>query len=214
MKRRAPIIALLALACAPALAGPGPSGPPPGPPPIVRIAEQLGLDDTQKSEAKRIMDEARARTDAAARQSMAEADAELANVLTAEQLSEFKKLMKEARRHGPPPPDPSPSTNRSRTPKSYCVCPHEVDGAATTRGALPRRHRYALLVREIARRAPNTAARTRPDRDGHMSDLRMFPVIAMAMLQLAGCVTVRPGVTSILMFSGLGISTSGLLTYA
>ena len=112
MKRRSPIIALLALACAPAFAGPGPSGPPPGPPPIDWIAEKLGLDETQKSEVKRIMDETRARMDAAAKQSIAQADAELANVLTTEQLSEFKKLMKEARRHGPPPLDPSPSTNQ------------------------------------------------------------------------------------------------------
>jgi Spy/CpxP family protein refolding chaperone len=112
MKRRFPIIALLVLACAAALADHGPSGPLPGPPPIDWIAEQLGLDETQKSEVKRILDETRARMDAAAKQSMAETDAELANVLTTEQLSEFKKLMKEARRHGPPPPDPSPSTNQ------------------------------------------------------------------------------------------------------
>jgi len=75
------------------------------------LAEKLGLDETQESEVTRIMNDARARIDAAAKQSMAEADAELANVLTTEQFSEFQKLMKEARRRGPPPLDPSPSTN-------------------------------------------------------------------------------------------------------
>jgi len=108
--KRAPITAATAalmMACTTAVAG-----PPFAPPRIDQVVEKLGLDETQKSEVTRIMQEARARVDAAAKQSMDQADAELANVLTAEQLSEFKKLMQAARPHWPPPPDPSPSTNQ------------------------------------------------------------------------------------------------------
>jgi Spy/CpxP family protein refolding chaperone len=111
--KRAPITAAtvaLMMTCATAVAGP--PGPPFAPPQIDQVAEKLGLDETQKSEVSRIMQDARARVDAAAKQSMDEADAELANVLTTEQLSEFKKLMQAARPRWPPPPDPSPSTNQ------------------------------------------------------------------------------------------------------
>jgi Spy/CpxP family protein refolding chaperone len=86
-------------------------GGPPGPP-IERIAAQMGLDSTQTAEVKRITSEARARIDAAVSESMTQADAELANVLTVEQLTEFKKLMQAARPHGPPPGSPPPSTDQ------------------------------------------------------------------------------------------------------
>jgi Spy/CpxP family protein refolding chaperone len=88
-----------------------PPGPPPGPP-VERIAAQMGLDTTQTAEVKRIMDEARARIDAAVRASMAQADTELATVLTVEQVTEFKQLMQAARPHGPPPGSPPPSTDQ------------------------------------------------------------------------------------------------------
>ena len=84
---------------------------PPGPP-TEKIASQLGLDSYQTAEVERIMKEARARIDAAARDSMAQADAELATVLTVEQLNEFKKLMQANRPHGRPPGSPPPSTDQ------------------------------------------------------------------------------------------------------
>ena len=81
-------------------------------PPTARIAAQLGLDSYQTTEVERIMKEARARIDAAAKDSMAQADAELATVLTVEQLSEFKKLMQAARANGRPPGSPPPPTDQ------------------------------------------------------------------------------------------------------
>lgn len=100
----------LGLACQLALADP-PAGPPRSGPPIDEIATRLGLNDYQKTEMKRIFDEAHARMEAERKASMAQVDAELANVLTAEQLAEFKKLMQERRRdrHGPPPAPPPSS---------------------------------------------------------------------------------------------------------
>ena len=92
-----------------ALAAP-PSGPPG--PPIDRIAAQMGLDATQTAAVKQIMAAARERVDAAMKESMAQADAELATVLTVEQVTEFKKLMKASRPHGPPPESPPPSTDQ------------------------------------------------------------------------------------------------------
>ncbi len=83
---------------------------PPGPP-IERIATQLGLDAYQTAEVERIMNEARARIDDDVKDSMAQADAELAAVLTVEQLNELKKQMQAARPHGPPS-SPPPSTDQ------------------------------------------------------------------------------------------------------
>ena len=92
-----------------ALAAP-PSGPPG--PPIDQIAEQMGLDATQTAAVKNIMAAARQRIDTAMKESMAQADAELATVLTVEQVNEFKKLMQASRPHGPPPESPPPSTDQ------------------------------------------------------------------------------------------------------
>ena len=92
-----------------ALAAP-PSGPPG--PPIDQIAEQMGLDATQTAAVKNIMADARQRIDTAMKESMAQADAELATVLTVEQVNEFKKLMQASRPHGPPPGSPPPSTDQ------------------------------------------------------------------------------------------------------
>ena len=97
------------LAGSAALAAP-PSGPPG--PPIDRIAAQMGLDATQTAAVKQIMAAARERVDAAVKASTTQADAELANVLTVEQVNEFKKLMQAARPHGPPPGSPPPSTDQ------------------------------------------------------------------------------------------------------
>ena len=92
-----------------ALAAP-PSGPPG--PPIDQIAEQMGLDATQTAAVKNIMAAARQRIDTAMKESMAQADAELATVLTVEQVNEFKKLMQASRPHGPPPGSPPPPTDQ------------------------------------------------------------------------------------------------------
>jgi Spy/CpxP family protein refolding chaperone len=81
-----------------------------GGPPIDEIATQLGLDEYQKTDMKRIFEAARARMEAERKASMAQVDAELANVLTAEQLAEFQKLRQEKRRdRRGPPPSPPPS---------------------------------------------------------------------------------------------------------
>ena len=88
-----------------------PPGGPPGPP-IERIAAQMGLDSTQTAAVRKIMSDARDRIDAAMTASMAQADEELATVLTVEQVNEFKKLMQAARPHGPPPGSPPPSTDQ------------------------------------------------------------------------------------------------------
>lgn len=105
MKRLITVTVALLLTGAAAL------GAPPGPP-IEKIAAQMGLDSTQTAEVKRIMDEAHMRIEAAVRESLAQADAELATVLTVDQLNEFKKLMQAARPHGPPPGSPHPSTDQ------------------------------------------------------------------------------------------------------
>ena len=81
-------------------------------PPIERIAAQMGLDATQTAAVEQIMAAARERIDAAVNESMAQADAELASVMTVEQVNEFKKLMQAARPHGPPPGSPPPSTDQ------------------------------------------------------------------------------------------------------
>ena len=103
----AAVAALLAGSAALAAPPSGRSGPP-----IERIAAQMGLDATQTAAVEQIMAAARERIDAAVKESMAQADAELATVLTVEQVNEFKKLMQASRPHGPPPGSPPPSTDQ------------------------------------------------------------------------------------------------------
>jgi Spy/CpxP family protein refolding chaperone len=108
---------------------PLPGGPPRGGPPIERMAKKLGLDDTQKAEVQRILEEERAKHEAerqqlaatgqrpspeAMRTVMQQHDQELtqalSGVLTAEQLAKFKQMQSERRehmRHGPPPAAPA-----------------------------------------------------------------------------------------------------------
>lgn len=111
MKRTILAAAALGLASQLALADPA-GAPPRRGPPVEEIATRLGLNDYQKTEMKRIFEEAHARMETARKASMEQADAELANVLTAEQLAELKKMRQERRgdRHGPPPGTP-PSDN-------------------------------------------------------------------------------------------------------
>jgi len=116
-----------------ALAQQPPSGPPPrggGGPPIEMMARQLGLDDAQKTEVKRILDEQRARHEAERKQFEAtgqrptpeemratfqqheqELTQALSGVLTADQLTKFEALQAERRAHGhhrgPPPAPPA-----------------------------------------------------------------------------------------------------------
>ena len=80
-----------------------------GGPPIDEIAATLGLDDSQKAAVTRILDDAHARMEASRKENMAQVDSELATVLTAEQVSQFKTLMKQGRHRGPPPGPPSSS---------------------------------------------------------------------------------------------------------
>ena len=86
-----------------------PGKPQRGGPPIDEIATTLGLDDSQKAAVTRILDDAHARMEASRKENMAQVDSELATVLTAEQVSQFKKLMKQGRHRGPPPGPPSSS---------------------------------------------------------------------------------------------------------
>ena len=103
------------------------AGPPPrgGAPPIEKIAQELGLDETQKAEVQKIFATERAKHESERAQAdssgvrptpeemqakMAERDLELtqqlSGVLTADQLAKFKALQEERRQHmrnGPPP---------------------------------------------------------------------------------------------------------------
>jgi hypothetical protein len=106
-----PLIATLAALLVGSAALAAPPGGPPGPP-VDRIASQMGLDATQTAAVKQIMADARSRIDAAVKESMAQADSELATVLTVEQVAEFKQLMQASRPHGPPPGSPPPSTDQ------------------------------------------------------------------------------------------------------
>jgi hypothetical protein len=109
--KRSVLLTAAALAIGSQLALADTPGPPPrGGPPIDEIATTLGLDDTQKAEVTRILDAAHARMEAARKENMAQVDTELATVLTAEQLGQFKKLMQQGRHRGPPP-GPPPSSN-------------------------------------------------------------------------------------------------------
>ena len=124
MKFRFPILAVLALGASAALADP-PPGPPPGGmrgPNIEKLAKDLSLSDTQKTEVKRILDAQRSKMDAERQQFESsgtrpsredmharheQADAEvheqLASVLSAEQLARFDEIRKRQRPPGPPP---------------------------------------------------------------------------------------------------------------
>ncbi len=109
---------------------PPPSGPPPrgGPRPEM-IARQLGLDDAQKAQVKRILDEQRTQHETERKQFDAtgqrrspeemrailqqreqELTQALIGVLTPDQLTKFKAMQAERRehmRHGPPAPPPA-----------------------------------------------------------------------------------------------------------
>lgn len=98
MKKRIACAAVAALACNLALAGHPDGGSRHGSP-GERIAAELELDDTQSAEVKRIFTEAEQRMEAARTENRQKVEAELANVLTAEQMAEFKQIMAE-RRHG------------------------------------------------------------------------------------------------------------------
>jgi len=121
MKHSAIVAALWLATAGVAVAQAPPPGPPPGGPPIEALARDLGLDDTQKAEMKRIFAAQRAKREAERAQFQAsgtrptreemhakhkENDAELrqqlSTVLSAEQLARFETLRKERRPHGPP----------------------------------------------------------------------------------------------------------------
>jgi Spy/CpxP family protein refolding chaperone len=116
------LVAQAALAQAQQFSGPPPRG---AGPPIEKLATELGLDETQKAEVKKIFEAERAKheseraqnmssgvrpTPEEMRAKMAENDLELtqqlSGVLTADQLAKFKALQEQRRqqmRNGPPP---------------------------------------------------------------------------------------------------------------
>jgi Spy/CpxP family protein refolding chaperone len=105
------LTATLALVGGLALADGSRHGPGHGPP-VAGISAKLGLDATQQAAIEKIFADAHERMETARRQSMQQVDTELATVLTADQLAEFKKLMSERRGHfRGPPPQPPASTN-------------------------------------------------------------------------------------------------------
>jgi hypothetical protein len=106
-------------------------GPPRGGPPFERIATELNLDENQKPEVKRILEELRAKHEAERekfkasgtrptpeemRARMQADDAalyeQLKGVLRTDQLEKFKQLQEQRRQHmgrmGPPPTDGPP----------------------------------------------------------------------------------------------------------
>lgn len=107
MKKRIACAAVAALACNLAMAQPPDGGSRHGPR-GERIAAQLGLNETQSAEVKRIFAEAQTRMEAARTENRQTVEAELAKVLTPEQLAEFKQLKSE-RRHGRKPSRPPAS---------------------------------------------------------------------------------------------------------
>lgn len=130
MKRFTLALAATLLVAQAALAQQPPPGPPPrGGPPLEQIAHELGLDDAQKAEVKRVLDEQRARRDSERKQFEAsgqrptpeqmktmmqqheqELTTALSSVLSPEQLAKFKAIQQERRQHmrnGPPPPPPA-----------------------------------------------------------------------------------------------------------
>ncbi len=112
-----------------------PGGPPRGGPPFERIAQELNLDENQKPEVKRILEEQRAKHEAEREQLMAsgqrptreemrarmeQADAslleQLKGVLRTDQLDKWKQMQVERRQHmrmGPPPDGAPPATGSS-----------------------------------------------------------------------------------------------------
>ena len=127
MKRLAFVLpALLLAAYAVNGQSPPPGGPPPrGGPPFERIATELSLDENQKPEVKRILEEQRAKREAEREKLMASGqrptpeemkarmeqdDAallqKLTGVLRTDQLDKWKQMQAERRSHmrmGPPP---------------------------------------------------------------------------------------------------------------
>ena len=110
---------------------PPPGGPPRGGPPFERIAQELNLDETQKPEVKRILEEQRAKHEAEREkfrssgtrptpeqmQAQMQADdaallTQLKGVLRTDQLDKWKELQAQRRQHmrqmGPPPEGASP----------------------------------------------------------------------------------------------------------
>jgi len=132
MKRLATALALLITASGPLMAEP-PGGPPPGGGPpgahLEALSAKLGLDDYQKGELKRILEEQRTKMDAEREQFRAsgerptreamqakmqaydlELKQQLSSVLTAEQLQKFQAMEAERRQHRGPPPGPPPGS--------------------------------------------------------------------------------------------------------
>ncbi len=117
-------VATMALASGVALADPPAGGPPPGMhgPPIERLTQELGLNESQQAQVKQIFDAQRTKMEAdraqyessgtrPSREEMhakrEQADAEihqqLAAVLTPDQLAKFDEMRKRRRPPGPPP---------------------------------------------------------------------------------------------------------------
>ena len=132
MKRLAfALPALLLAAYAVNAQSPPPGGPPRGGPPFEQIAKELNLDENQKPEVKRILEEQRAKRDAERQQFMAsgqrpsreemqtrmqQSDAallqQLTGVLRTDQLAKWKEMQEERHQHmrmGPPPGEQPPA---------------------------------------------------------------------------------------------------------
>lgn len=96
-----------------------PPGPPPGGSPVEHLAQELSLNDSQKTKVQQIFEEARQKRNAAreaekasgqtstpearrARAQQAQADLlqKLSGVLTPAQLQKFKEIQQERRQHG------------------------------------------------------------------------------------------------------------------
>ena len=113
-------------------AGAPAGGPPRGGPPIEQLAKDLNLDETQKVEVKRILEEQHAKREAERQQFMASGTRptreqmqarmqaneaalleQLKGVLRTDQLDKFKQLQEERRQHmrgmGPPPDGAPPA---------------------------------------------------------------------------------------------------------
>jgi hypothetical protein len=124
--------ALLLTAYAAHAQTPPPGGPPRGGPPFERIAQDLNLDDNQKPEVKRILEEQRAKHQAEREkfrasgtrptpeqmQAQMQADdaallAQLKGVLRTDQLDKWKQLQEQRRQRmkqmGPPPDGAPPA---------------------------------------------------------------------------------------------------------
>jgi hypothetical protein len=126
--------ALLLTAYAANAQTPPAGGPPRGGPPFERIATELNLDENQKPEVKRILEEQRAKREAEREKFMAsgtrptpeemrtrmQADdaalyEQLKGVLRTDQLEKWKQLQEQRRQHmrmGPPPSGESPPASK------------------------------------------------------------------------------------------------------